>query len=133
MAGSIDVLLRTGARRYRVASAMLRAAPGHGMQLATERAGALAEEVERLWRANGWRARQRRRIVPQFTNRRRDRLSPFAGLKQRAEDRIGRLRGMNRTPWPKFLTANPQFAPLCESIKSIIEMCLAYDKTKRID
>src|SRR5258707_4015501 len=94
MAGSIDVLLRTGARRYRVASAMLRAAPGHGMQLATERAGAVAEEVERLWRANGWRARQRRRIVPQFTNRRRDRLSPFAGLKQRAEDRIGRLRGI---------------------------------------
>src|SRR5258705_3684869 len=96
MAGSIDVLLRTGARRYRVVSAMLRAAPGHGMQLATERAGAVAEEVERLWRANGWRTRQRRRVVPQFTNRRRDRLSPLAGLRQRAGNRIRRRLGIGR-------------------------------------
>src|SRR6476659_4213866 len=73
---------------------MLYAARGHGLQLATEGAGAVAEEVERLWRVNGWRTRRRRRVVPQFANRRRDRLSPFAGLKQRAEDRIGRRRGI---------------------------------------
>jgi serine/threonine protein kinase, bacterial len=42
------------------------------------------------------------------------------------------VKGMNRAPWPRFLTSNPQFAPLCESIKSIAEMCLDYDKTKRI-
>src|SRR6266436_8954570 len=62
--------------------------------LATERAGAVAEEIERLRRANGRRAR--RRVVPQFANRRRDRLSAFAGLKQRAEDWIGRRRGIGR-------------------------------------
>src|SRR5882762_5928284 len=79
----------------------------HATQLASEGAAAVAEEVERLRRADIWCARwqrgdrrrdrdrcrhrrQRRRAAPQFVNRRRDRLGSFAGLKQRAEDRLAR-------------------------------------------
>ena len=42
------------------------------------------------------------------------------------------VKNMSRIPWPSFLTSNRQFAPLCESLMSIVEKCLTYDKTKRL-
>jgi serine/threonine protein kinase, bacterial len=36
-----------------------------------------------------------------------------------------------RAPWPNFMTANPQFAPLCRELQSLVEYCLVYDSKKR--
>jgi len=42
------------------------------------------------------------------------------------------VQNKTRTAWPQFLTTNAQFASLSESLKTIIDACLVYEKEKRI-
>lgn len=37
----------------------------------------------------------------------------------------------NRAPWPPFMTANRQFAPLARELQAIVEKCLSYDAADR--
>jgi serine/threonine-protein kinase len=41
------------------------------------------------------------------------------------------VKTQNRLDWPTFMTANPQFSPLCRELQEIIDSCLEYDPTKR--
>jgi serine/threonine-protein kinase len=41
------------------------------------------------------------------------------------------VKTQNRLDWPLFMTANPQFSPLCRELQSIIDSCLEYDPAKR--
>lgn len=37
----------------------------------------------------------------------------------------------NRSPWPKFMTNNPQYKPLAEQLQGIVEKCLRYNADER--
>lgn len=41
------------------------------------------------------------------------------------------VKNQTRKEWPKFMVSNPQFSPLAEDLKKIIDQCLSYDSTKR--
>lgn len=41
------------------------------------------------------------------------------------------VKNKQRLPWPSFMTANPQFAPLARELQEIVDSCLNHDPTKR--
>jgi hypothetical protein len=42
------------------------------------------------------------------------------------------VQNRSRTNWPSFMSSNSQFAPLADSLKSVVDQCLEYDKSKRL-